>query len=277
MAGLTGLKGLTNQTVYAVPEENILSRSGGPADPRHGQIQEGMPPYLTGPYPNTGGQGAYGPSGLEDPFMDSWSLSVGVVDPDQSPITHGGPFPSPGSGEPRNAEDQWSVQAQGMSAHAADFGTAELMQYNPQGSEYVNAEFHRAYAESEGTTKTEGMRIPPTILSGEGGGRDREVLGNGGNPVFKVGHIGQKRYQDDPVPFNSQWLDSAQRPFTVKMNGLKNTYDGPDSPYADAGDETQNMMQGPDQAAVMTDATPYVAPADPSVAPAYSANDSWAW
>ena len=34
--GLAGLQGLAAQTTYAVPEENILSRSGGPADPRHG-------------------------------------------------------------------------------------------------------------------------------------------------------------------------------------------------------------------------------------------------
>jgi hypothetical protein len=277
---LTGLRPLVSQTVYPVPEENILSRSGAPADPRHGMDQSGNPPYLTGPYPNqAGSQGAYGPSGLEDPYLDNWSLNQGTVDPDQSPITHGGPFPAHGQsyGELRNSDAVWSDQADAMAMHAADFGTAELMQFNPQGTEYYNADFSRQYAESEGTTKTDGMRIPMTIISGEGGGRDRENLGNGGNPVFKVGHIGQRRSQHDGIPYNSQWLDAAQRPFIVRYNGQKNTYDGQDSPYGLAGDETTNMMLGPDQAAVMTDATAYNPPADPSVAPAYTANDAWAW
>jgi hypothetical protein len=285
MAGLAGLQGLSppNQTIYAVPEENILSRSGGPADPRHGEDQAGNPPYLTGPYPNqAGSQGAYGPTGLEDPYLDSWALDAGspLANPDQSPHTHGGPFPSPGYGENKNSEGppaQWAQQAELAGMHAADFGVGEMIEFNPQGQEYYNANFIRRYAESQGTTKTEGMRIPMTIISGEGGGRDRENLGNGGNPVFDVAHTGIRRVQTDSVPYNEQWLDAAQRPFTVKKNGYKNTFDGPDSPYAAAGDESTNMMLSPNQAAVMTDATAYAPPADPNTAPASSDSAPWAW
>jgi hypothetical protein len=281
---LTGLRPVEGFTTYPIAEENILSRSGGPADPRHGENQAGNPPYLTGPYPTAAGeQGAYGPSGLEDPFLDSWALGAGssASDPDQSPHSHAGPFPSPGYGENRNTggpPEQVEQQMANAAMHAADFGVAErVIEFNPQGTEYVNASFYRQYAESEGTTKTLGMRVPMTILSGEGGGRDIENLGNGGNPVFKVGHIGQRRVQDDGVPYNYQWIDALQRPFSVKRTGEKNTFDGQDSPYGAAGDETQNMMHSPDQAAVMTDATAYTPPADPSVAQAYTANDAWAW
>lgn len=277
MAGLAGLQGLSAQTVYPVPEENILSRSGGPADPRHGEIQAGAPPYLTGPYPaQAGSQGAYGPSGLEDPFMDSWALSEGTRDPDQSPDGHAGPFPAPGYGQVRDGAAEWGIQAEGMDAHAADFGTPAIVAANPQGLEFENATFDQRRFESEGTTVTAGMRVPGTILTGAGGGRDREVLGNGGNPHFSVAHV-QRRDQVDGVPFNFQWMDASQRPFTVRQTGLKNSFDGPDSPYGAAGDETQNMMLGPDQAAVMTDATAYTAPAAPTVAPAAPASDSWAW
>jgi hypothetical protein len=283
MAPLAGLRPLASQTVYAIPEENILSRSGNIADPRHGENQSGNPPYLTGPYPNQAGtQGAYGPTGIEDPYLDNWSLAPGnpAADQDQSPHTHGGPFPSPGYGETRFGEGpaaQWTQQEANAAMHSADFGVGEMRQHNPHGTEYVNATFYQEYAESEGTTKTEGMRTPMTQLTGAGGGRDREVLGNGGNPIFKVGHIGQRRSQRDGVPYNDQWLDAAQRPFAVKTTGEKNTFDGTDSPYGAAGDETTGMMLSPDQAAVMSDATAYNPPADPSVATANADNTAWAW
>jgi hypothetical protein len=278
LQGLQGLKALVGQTVYQIPEENILSRSGQPADPRHGQDQSGNPPYLTGPYPNDGTQGAYGPSGIEDDgFMSDWSLGKGSEDPDQSPMSHAAPFPSPGYGQVRDTEAEWRMQREGMNAHAADFGMADIVVENPNSLDYENATFNQRYAESQGTTVTEGMQIPGTILTGAGGGRDREVLGNGGNPHFSVAHI-QSRDQIDGIPFNYQWMDASQRPFTVRQVGLKNTFDGPDSPYAAAGDETTGMMLSPDQAAVMSDATAYVAPPDPNVAPVSAGNsDTWAW
>lgn len=273
---LTGLQGLQAQTVYAVPEANILSRSGDVADPRHGENQAGAPPYLTAPYPTQAGeQGSYGPSGLEDPFSGSWALSEGTNDPDQSPISHAAPFPSPGWGEVRHGDAEWEIQAQGMDAHAADFGTPVMVQQTPNGQDFTGATFRQTYAESEGTAPVSGQ-APGFMLSGAGGGRDRVVLGNGGNPHFSVAHI-QRRDQEDGVPFNRQWLDSLQRPFIVRQVGLKNTFDGPDSPFGPSGDESSMMMQGPDQAAVMTDATAYVAPPDPNVAPAPSGDASWGW
>lgn len=281
MAGLQGLQGLYQQTTNPVDESGILERSGISADRRHGGPYLTGPgsPTHTGPYPSVGNTGEYGPVDMQDPYTGSWALSKGSYDPDQSPIGHGGPFPSQGAphGETRNGDAQWAVQREGMKAHAADFGTAEHRQFNPQGTEYYNANFEETRWESAGTTISDGLQVPKFILSGEGGGRDIEVLGNGGNPIFKVGHM-LRRTQKDGVPYNYQWFDSAQRPFTVRRVGVKNTFDGPDSPYGDAGDETQNMAQGTNQAAVMSDATDYVAPSVPTVAPASSSSTTpWAW
>ena len=283
MAGLQGLQGLYQQTTNAVDESGILERSGTSADPRHGGPYLTGPGYptQTGPYPSQGNQGEYGPVEMQDPYTGSWSLTKGSYDPDQSPIGHGGPFPAHGDGygEVRFGEGpqtQWRIQSEGMAAHAADFGTAEITQLNPQYSEYTGATFEETRWESPGTTISDGLVVPKFILSGEGGGRDIEVLGNGGNPIFKVGHM-LRRTQKDGIPYNYQWMDSSQRPFTVRRVGVKNTFDGPDSPYGDAGDETQNMAQSANQAAVMSDATDYVAPAVPTVAPASASSTPWAW
>lgn|ERR1039458_5051599 len=282
MPGLQGLQGLYQQTTNPVDTSGILERSGGQgADPRHGgpfRVGPGYPTQ-TGPYPSPGDkQGAYGPVDMQDPYVGDWCLGKGSYDPDQSPIGHGGPFPAQGAafGESRNGDAQWAAQQEGMDAHAASFGTAQIRQYNPNGLDFNNATFNAKYWESEGTTITDGIVVPRSILSGEGGGRDREVLGNGGNPHFSVAHM-QHRQQIDGIPYNYQWMDSAQRPFTVRRVGVKNTFDGPDSPYGEAGDETQHMNLGTQQAAVMSDASAYVVPATPTVAPSATPSSSWAW
>jgi hypothetical protein len=147
-----------------------------------------------------------------------------------------------------------------MADHANDFGMG-TQRMNTYGHEYQGAHFRQTYAESAGTTQQAGG-VPDQLKTT--GGRDRVQGWDRGNPVFQVGHI-LKRDQSDGVPYNTQWLGAAHRPMIVRQVGQKNTFDGPDSPYASAGDESVDMMQSHGSGvAVITDPTPYIPPADPT-------------
>lgn len=272
MPGLRGLAPL-NQVVQSPSEQGELERSGLPADRRHGGPLLTGPgyPHQTAPYPSAP-QGSYGPSGMEDDLGD-WCLGGEVPRSDAPPGSrwtsekgnHGGPFPAWGSayGQNRDGVTQAQLQTDAMADHANDFGmgTQRMNMYADDNMGNPGAHYRQTYAESAGDTQNAGG--VPDQLKTTGGG-DRVQGWNRGNPVFQVGHI-LKRDQSDGVPFNNQWLGALHRPMIVRQNGQKNTFDGQDSPYASAGDESVDMMHTHGYGvSVITDPTPYTPPADPT-------------
>lgn len=253
-----------------VTSQAALESSGLPADRRHGQAPLTGPgyPHETGPYPGQP-QGSYGPSGIEDD-LGSWALPSELPRAD-APVSarfdsekgnHGGPFPAWGAtyGETRNGAAQAQAQTDSMADHAADFGMGD-QRMNVYGHDFQGAHFRQTYAESAGITQQAGG--VPDQLKTTGGG-DRVQGWDKGNPVFQVGHI-LKRDQADGVPYNQQWLGAVHRPMVIRYNGDKNTFDGQDSPYGPAGNESVDMMQTPGSGvSVLTDPTPYTPPADPT-------------
>lgn len=272
MAGLQGLQGLDKLVVQPPSEQGELERSGTPADRRHGGPLLTGPGYptSTGPYP-TGPQGAYVDPNFGEP-ADDWCLGASMPRADAPPDSytggkgnHGGPFPAWGEtyGQPRDGEMAAQLQVDSMGDHAADFGMGTQRQniYADDNQGDPGAHFRQTYHESAGDGGSELWARSPEQFRTTGGG-DRVSGWPKGNKVFDVGHI-LRRDQSDGIPYNHQWLNAAHRPMIVRRAGVKNVYDGPDSPYGWAGDETQDMFQGA-QGAVMTDPSPYTPPADPT-------------
>lgn len=272
MPGLQGLAPL-GQVVQPSSDQGELERSGLPADTRHGGPLLSGPGYPQGtaPYPSSP-QGAYGPSGIEGDIGD-WCLGAQIARSDAPPGSrwtgekgnHGGPFPAWAGthGEQRDGVTAARLQVDSMADHGADFGMGTQRQntYADDNMGNPGAHYRQTYAESAGTTE-QASNVPDQLKVTDG--RDRVQGWNRGNAIFQVGHI-LKRDQSDGVPYNSQWLGAAHRPMIVRRNGVKNTFDGPDSPYAQAGDESVDMMQTPGYGvSVQTDPTPYTPPADPS-------------
>jgi hypothetical protein len=277
VAGLAGLQGLDKLVVQPPSEQGELERSGLPADRRHGGPLLTGPGYptSTGPYP-TGPQGAYTDPNFGEPAED-WCLGAAMPRDNAPPDSyqggkgnHGGPFPAWAStyGEQRDGQATSDLQLQSMADHANDFGMGEQRQHIPADDNQGDPGAH--YRQTRHLSAGQGSdffgRVPGQFAVVGGGDR---VTGFAEGPAnanvsADVGHI-LRRDQSDGIPFNYQWLGAAHRPMIVRRAGVKNTYDGPDSPYGTgpAGDETQNMFQG-SQGAVMTDPTPYVPPADPT-------------
>jgi hypothetical protein len=269
---VAGLKGLAPLGPYVQPasEQGELERSGLPADRRHGGPLLTGPgyPYQTGPYPSSP-QGSYGPSGIEGD-LGNWCVGADLPRADAPPGSrwtgekgnHGGPFPAWAGtyGQSRDGETSARLQVDSMADHSADFGMGTQRQ-NVYGHDFQGAHFRQTYAESAGTTELD-PRVPDQIKVTDG--RDRVQGWKRGNAIFQTGHI-LRRDQADGVPYNTQWLGAVHRPMTIRRAGYKNTFDGPDSPYGTAGDESMDMMQTHgDGVSVQSDPTPYTPPADPT-------------
>lgn len=279
MNGLQGLQGLYAQVVSPVSLTAEERDQGTVSDPRHGTDHGGTYPWIDAPYQSAGNvMPSDGITGMEADPANTWVLSAGHVDPDQSPAmhSHAAPYPTLGpetSGNLQDGSAEWGHQSQRAAAHAIDLGSVAINTSQP-GYGIEHGQWNQWLANSPGSTDLS-PNVPAQLRGSGGSGRD-STQGFGWDNRFGFGapHV-QHNQAVDGVPYNHQWINSAERPFIVPRRGVQATFDGGDSPYGAQGDTHANQQLGPSQAAVMTNPTQYVQPAAPNVDPTYSG--AWAW
>lgn len=277
--GLTGLRDLYSQVVRPIDVGAEDRDQGTVSDPRHGTDHGGTYPWIDAPYQSAGNvMPQQSPTGMED-MTSSWILTAGSVDPDQSPAmnSHAAPYPRMGPETSGNLQDgvaEWNHQAERQQGHLVDQGSVRINTSQP-GFGIEHGEWHQSYSNNPGQTDL--TRNVPDQLRGSGGSGRDSTQGFGWDNGYGFGapHI-QYNQAVDGVPYNRQWINSAERPFIVPRRGVQATFDGGDSPYGAAGDTHANQQLGPSQAAVMTNPTAYRQPAAPNVDPVYSGGWSWA-
>lgn len=274
------LKGLTD-LYQSVPSP--ASKSGGHTESQGGPVNAGFGArdpnvpyaYWAGPPPNEN-------TVFGQPLADPGPVVAGIEGPasliDRTPgevDSHAAPYPRQmGYGNLHSWDEQHAEQEARRAIKRMDLGGPEKVHTDPQG--FVQpATWVDRYEVTEGITELDPLprdhQVTSSPLGGSGNAKNRI------DPVHGLGELGgygsgaahyQRYDQSDPVPYNRQWLNSSDRPIMVPRRGVQASYDGPDSPYGPLGDTTNNMLQGTDNTAVMTNPTPYNDPPNPATASA---------
>lgn len=256
------------------------------------------------PYPKTETAGGTNYSGR--------GRSPGGYHPDSIPATtapsdgystHAGPYPrtwlQAGRTRPETGtelDDQWTEQEARRVTHEGGYGAQATGYTSPMDpmdihrrDVYYTSQGHPLRFDPGSLRRVPMADSGPNLARGNrdmaDGALDDEAQGAGVPNEYGYGdaHIQNYRQQTDSVPFNFQWLDASERPFIPKGQAtnmwMANTFDGADSPYGAAGDQTDyhDATFGP--ASVEGPATPYAAPADPTLSQGYpdSEEDVWAY
>lgn len=227
-------------------------------------------------YEPTGTSPAEGPSNHAGPYPRTWT-QAGALRPDQG----------------TQVDDQWTDQEARRITHEGGYG-ADLTGWTAADE----PEFSRrdVYYQTQGATLLQApgdqLRFAPQGGAAMGRGAhqtgigDDTAQGGGASNAYGYGdaHVQNYRQQTDGVPYNYNWLDASERPFIPKGQQtnmyMAQTFDGPDSPYGAAGDQTDYSAATFGPAMVESPASPYAAPPDPplSQAPSPSADDDvFAW
>lgn len=285
MGGLTPLQGLQvidNPQPFATPEE----RSGGPADPRHGQPGEQAEPY---PWNLVGGvqyPGHVGPQGFENQILgfdyadDVDPAGMLSQDPtaDMTPntaaggrITHAAPWPK---GVPMDmAPDTVAAQRQASAdIHAADTGASRALAYSPT-LDARQDNWRDFYDVEPGTSLQQPVPKQVGFAVAGFGSRDRAQSLAGQNSYgFDSSHA-HRRYADSPIPGNDMWMKPGGRPMMKTVAGYPNRFpNGSNSPFT--GDDTGASFG---QYGAVLDTLPgeYQAPPEPALAkPVYDSSES---
>lgn len=243
LAGMTGLYGPADNVPHGSTGRDP-SNWGGPADPRHavwgaetersyqGTAYEQDPALKGGPVPLGGPRGE-------------------VID--RTPSVHSAPYPRHPAGEELGyleAAEQMRV------LHGRDLGAPGLIE--DAGTPYPTLLESGRYDSPNASMLAKGtpaqLRNSNDVDQGDG----RE---NGYG--FNLGRQFRRWFQD-AVPRDWSTLNGGERPFYGRHPVWQARFDGPDSPYAWAGDTSVDMMQAPTP---VTDPTPYEQPSNPTVAP----------
>lgn len=276
--GLTGLSGLQPpEAVIAVPEASAAEVQGGSADPRHalGSLGDVYPWQLTGV------PGAYhAPYGTANELLagppDAMGAGSPLQDPraDLTPATHAAPYPTLGLRDsvPSDADHGAADLVQLAGIHRSDTGASQEVTYNidePRGN-WAAIQYDTAGQ----TLLASGM---PRQLMGSimGRGSTDRVQGMATQNSYGLDGLHEfSRYSQAGVPGNYMWLRPGGRPLVIEAHGNTNTFDGQDSPFAGSGLQKQTRtVRG---AALMNQASEYIAPPEPVLA-APLPDDSPVW
>lgn len=270
--GITGIVGWVN----ADPEATAEERSGGPADPRHGNIGQQATPYPWETFPGE----PHGPYGLENQFLGSdvtdFIDPAGMLwqDPtaDETPITHAAPWPK---GVPQSVQpDEVAARRQeSADIHASNLGGSRELLYLPTLNPQQDV-WQELVETDPGITFPAMQSLPDQLLSGGSGGwgsRDRVQSNARQNQHgYDSAHM-HRRYAVGSIPGNYPWMAPGARPLVKSIPGTAGFPVGIDSPF-----QGQNMGQSYDSQGAALTVLPaaYEAPPDPALAASYPTGDS---
>lgn len=282
MAGpLRGLQGLQPRTTTIdVPQATAAEVHGGSADPRHGDTTlTDVYPWQTVPAP--GQQFWHSPYGVDEailgfPVIETPAGAAGQ-DPrgDLTPATHAAPWPTTGPRDSVHRDLTHSARdlQQLAGIHASDTGASREVTYTLP---HAPTRWERFGYNSAGETNL-AHGLPRQLMgSMMGVGSTDRVHGMAKQNEygFDGAHVAE-RYVRQPIPLNYFWMRPGGRPMVIEAHGNTNTRDGVNSPYAGTV-ELQQSTYGPQGAALQVQASEYVAPPEPILAPVLPA-DSAVW
>lgn len=273
MAGpLTGLQGIQPRSVTVqVPEATAAQVHGGSADPRHAHATlTQVYPWQSVPAP--GAQYWHSPYAMDEALMGFPAIETPAGAPGQdpradlTPIKHAAPWPTTGprDGATRDLVASAEDLRQLADIHASDTGASREITYNipePQGT------YRRfGYVTPGETNLARGM---PRQLMGSVmgvGSTDRiHGMAHQNSYGFDGAHVAE-RYRDSRGVLNYLWMRPGGRPMVIDPYGNTNNRAGQDTPYAGSV-QLQQGTYGVQGAALQVQASEYVAPPEPVLAP----------
>lgn len=278
MDGLTGLTGIAGFQVLvdADSQASPEHRLGGLANPRHAITEPHSVPY---PWEanSTQAAGQNGPYGPDNQMLgdEGWFFQPSGMewdDPtfDHTPARRAAPWPKgllsgpiPG-GNPTDVAEQLR---QSHEIHGTDVGASRKMQYSdgPLNDQWESYEQTSA-GHSDQTT------IPRQMMSSGfmWGTRDRvQSMAAQNEHGFDSAHS-HRRWATGQIPGNFMWMRPGGRPLIKTMAGPARPAIGQDSPFF--GDDLGRAFSI-DGALLQNVPSEYVAPPQPTLAPAPSAMD----
>jgi hypothetical protein len=289
MAPLQGLTGLyaDPQDTTDVFDEGVLEAKANALDPDHSDYGSQYLGY-SGTVPAAvpfAGQEVY--DGYDPAMVNQFggmSYPVAGFPLDSTPETHVSPYPrgiiQPSWGDP-DAYARAGLQMQDL--HNLDMGGPRLFNgHAPPGHEEVTHYTTDDYvAPNENYLSAD---VPGQLKGGRGNSAGGYGAGNA-DPTqgygvlntmeeFNAGHS-IRRVQHDSVHFDYTNTHGEQSvPFYGRHPVEQMPLDGPDSPYYEQGsiDGANIVWEGR-----IGDPTPYVQPAEPTIAAAVPSSDVWAW
>lgn len=281
MAGpLQGLQGVApRQATVPVPEGTAAATHGGSADPRHANTTiNDIYPWQGVPAP--GAQFFHAPYGVDEAIVGYLMDSLPAGSPSQDPRAdltrvkdHAAPWPTTGPRDSVHRDPHHAAAdlIQLADIHASNTGAAREVTYNlpePQGR------YQRfGYVNAGPTNLAHGL---PRQLMGSmmGIGSTDRVHGmatqNGYG--FDSAHV-DERYRRLRVPGAHFMLRPGGRPMVSEAHGNTNSRDGQNSPFTGNRDLQRGTysVQG---AALQVQASEYVAPPEPILAPVLDATQA---
>jgi hypothetical protein len=289
LAPLQGLTGLypDPQDTTDVYDEGVLEAKANPLDPDHSQYGAQTLGY-SGTVPL---QSPYGPMAVYDGYSaDDSSVYGGMGYPvqgralDETPVTHVSPYPRgiiQQSWDDVDALGRVGDQLSGL--HGPDLGGPKLfLGHAPAGHEenthyttddYVAPNENYLSADVPGQLKGNGGKGN----GGYGGGNADPTQGYGVLNTYEEFNAGHsiRRVQHDRMPWDFTNTHGEQDvPFWGRHPVEQMPLDGPDSPYFEQGSIEGGLIPWEGR---IGDPTPYVQPAEPTIAQAANTPDVWAW
>jgi hypothetical protein len=288
LKGLTSLYGDPKDT-GSFMDEGVLEARASPTNPAHGQ-------YGDLPFRNFGGtagpelsHGTAYDAGYDDPGYCHFGFPEPGEVQDQTPTTHSSPYPRGiiqiGSASLSTPGGLEIVAEQMSQVHRPEMGASRVF----SGDEITGREESTDYTTDRYDAPNDTMqarvdgqlRMPYLGAGGQGGkGGADPVQGYGALnsiPEFQAGHS-IRRVQHDRMPWDFTATHGEQDvPFFGRHPVYQATFDGPDSPYYDAGN-TRLGAQIPWEGRI-GNPSPYEQPAEPTFA-SYSPaqiEDVFAW
>ncbi len=279
ISGLTPLAGINiikDDTAFATPEQ----RSGGTADPYHGNIGEQAKPYAWESQMTPGG--SHGPYGPENQLLDDefWFLEPAGMESDDPDFDRNTPSLTRSHGSVHNETITGPVPSQyeavnkqvaQMGNKASDLNTSNSMMYNSLGFAQQD-HWNEIWEVNDGSSDLPEVGKPFSHQANGFGVNDAASNASRKMNLFGLGskHM-HRRYAQSPIPGNYLWMRPQGRILFKTMAGPARPPVGGNSPFAG---QDIGAAYSYDNGAVLQDTpTAYIPPPSPnveSVTPAYS-------
>lgn len=273
---LAGINIIKDDAAFATPEQ----RSGGTADPYHGNVGERAEPYAWESQQTPGGtHGPYGPENqlLDDEFWFLEPAGMPSDDPDYDRNTpnitrsHGSVRNQTVSGPVPSQYEAVNKQIQQMSNHGSNLGTSRGMTNNSLGLAKQD-NWLEIWEVDDGNSDL--PSIGPQFSHQANGFGVNDAASNTARKINLFGYGAKhmhRRYAQSPIPGNYMWMRPQGRVLFKTMAGPARPPIGGNSPFA--GQSIGSTFQY-DNGAILQDVpTEYIPPPSPnieSVTPAYS-------
>jgi hypothetical protein len=279
MSGLTPLAGINiikDDAAFATPEQ----RSGGTADPYHGNVGEQAKPYAWESRMTPGGShGPYGPENqlLDDEFWFMEPSGMASDDPGFDRNTpsltrsHGSVHNETVSGPIPSQDEAINKQISQMRNHASDLGTSDSMT-EPSLAYVKQDNWHEIWDVDDGHSDLPEVGKPFSHQANGFGVNDAASNASRKINLFGYGSWHKhRRYAQSPIPGNYMWMRPQGRILFKTMAGPARPAVGGNSPFA--GQDIGAAYAYDNGAVLQTTPTEYIPPPSPnieSVNPAYT-------